>query len=124
MEIKQIVYVATVVVAVLSLLVGAAFALNLALDETESAKDLVEIIQLFVVASAIVIGGFFALYKLQIFRDFEPYLTVSQEVSHRFVGDNYIHVETTATLHNSSKVKIEIRKGLFRLQQIAPTSDE
>ena len=88
MEIKQIVYVATVVVAVLSLLVGAAFALNLALDETESAKDLVEIIQLFVVASAIVIGGFFALYKLQIFRDFEPYLTVSQEVSHRFVGDN------------------------------------
>ena len=112
------------VVAVLSLLVGAAFALNLALDDTESAKDLIEIIQLCVVASAIVIGGSFALYKLQIFRDFEPHLTVSQKVSHRVVGNEYIHVETTATLHNSSRVKIEIRQGLFRLQQIAPATDE
>ena len=123
-DLKWILYVAAVVVAVLILLFGVAFVLNLTLDEIDNAKDLVEIIQLFVVASAIVIGGFFALYKLQIFRDFEPHLTVTQEVSHRFVGDKYIHVETTATLHNSSKVKIEIRKGLLRLQQIAPTSDE
>ena len=123
-DLKWMLYVAAVVALVLSLLVGVAFVLNFTLDETESAKDLVEIIQLFVVASAIVIGGFFALYKLQIFRDFEPHLTVSQEVSHRFVGDKYIHVETTATLHNSSRVKIEVREGLFRLQRIAPTSDE
>ena len=124
MKIRQITYLAIVIVAVLSLLVGAAFALNLALDETESAKDLVEIIQLCVVASAILIGGFFALYKLQIFRDLEPHLTVSQKVSHRVVGNEYIHVEMTATLHNSSRVKIEVREGLFRLQQIAPLSDE
>ncbi len=123
MDIRRIVYVAVVVIAVLTIL-GAAFGLNLLLDETESAKDLVEIVQLFVVASAIVIGGVFATYKLQIFRDFEPHLTISQEVSHRYVGDSYVHVETTATLHNSSRVKIEIREGLFRLQQIAPTSDE
>ena len=121
---KRILYGVIVGVVVLGVWIGAASLLNLALDETESAKDLVEIIQLFVVASAIVIGGFFAIYKLQIFRDFEPHLTVSQEVSHRFVSDEYIHVETTATLYNSSRVKIEIRKGLFRLQQIAPTSDE
>ncbi len=124
MDIRRIAYVAVVVIAVLTIFVGAAFGLNLLLDETESAKDLVEIVQLFVVASAIVIGGVFATYKLQIFRDFEPHLTISQEVSHRFVGENYIHVETTATLYNSSKVKIEIRKGLFRLQQIAPASAE
>lgn len=124
MDIRRIAYVSIVVFVVLSILIVAAFVLNLALDETESAKDLVEIIQLFVVASAVVIGGFFALYKLQIFRDFEPHLTVSQKVSHRIVGNEYIHVETTATLHNSSRVKIEIREGLFRLQQIAPTSDE
>ena len=123
-DLKWMLYVAAVVALVLSLLVGVAFVLNFTLDETESAKDLVEIIQLFVVASAIVIGGFFTLHKLQIFRDFEPHLTVSQEVSHRFVGDKYIHVETTATLHNSSRVKIEVREGLFRLQRIAPTSDE
>ena len=121
---KRILYGVIVGVVVLGVWIGAASLLNLALDETESAKDLVEIIQLFVVASAIVIGGFFAIYKLQIFRDFEPHLTVSQEVSHRFVGDKYIHVETTATLHNSSRVKIEVREGLFRLQRIAPTSDE
>ena len=123
MDIRRIAYVAVVVIAVLTIL-GAPFGLNLLLDKTERAKDLVEIIQLFIVASAIVTGGFFALYKLQIFRDFEPHLTVSQEVSHRYVGDSYVHVETTATLHNSSRVKIEIREGLFRLQQIAPTSDE
>ena len=121
---RQIVYVAMVVVGAMTALIGAALGLNLLLDETESVKDLIEIVQLFVVASAVVIGGVFALYKLQIFRDFEPHLTVSQEVSHRYVGDSYVHVETTATLHNSSRVKIEIREGLFRLQQIAPVSDE
>lgn len=124
MDIRRTAYVAIVVFVVLSILIVAAFVLSLALHETEGAKDLVEIIQLFIVASAIVIGGFFALYKLQIFRDFEPHLTVSQEISHRFIGENYIHVETTATLHNSSRVKIEIRKGLSRLQQIAPASAE
>ena len=124
MDIRRIAYVVIVILAVLTILVSAAFGLNLLLDETESAKDLVEIIQLIIVASGIVIGGYFALYKLQVFRDFEPHLTVSQEVSHRYVGDSYVHVETTATLHNSSRVKIEIREGLFRLQQIAPVSDE
>ncbi len=124
MGIRQILYVAMVVVGAMTALIGAALVLNLLLDETESVKDLIEIIQLFVVASAIVIGGVFALYKLQIFRDFEPHLTVSQEVSHRFVGDEHAHIETTVTLHNSSRVKIEIRKGLFRLQQISPTSDK
>ena len=122
MDIRRIAYVAIVVFAVLAILIVAAIILTLVLDETEGAKDRVEIIQLFVVASAVVIGGFFALYKLQIFRDFEPHLTVSQEVSHRIIGEKFIHVETTATLHNSSRVKIEIREGLFRLQQIAPTS--
>lgn len=124
MNIRRIAYVAIVVFVVLSILIVAAFVLNLALDETEGAKDLAEIIQLFVVASAVVIGGFFALYKLQIFRDFEPHLTVSHEISHRFIGDRFIHIEVTATLHNSSKVMIDVQKGLFRLQQIAPTSDE
>ena len=124
MGIRQIVYAAMVVVGAMTALIGAALGLNLLLDETESAKDLIEIIQLFIVASAVVIGGVFALYKLQIFRDFEPHLTVSQEVSHRFVGDEHAHIETTVTLHNSSRVKIEVRKGLFRLQQISPTSDK
>lgn len=102
MGIRQIVYVAMVVVGAMTALIGAALGLNLLLDETESAKDLIEIIQLFIVASAVVIGGVFALYKLQIFRDFEPHLTVSQEVSHRFVGDEHAHIETTVTLHNGS----------------------
>lgn len=124
MEIRQIAYVAIAVFAVLTILFAAALALSFFLDETEGAKDIVEMIQLFVVASAVVIGGIVALYKLQIFRDFQPHLTVTQKVSHRVVGNEYIHVEMTATLHNSSRVKIEVREGLFRLQQIAPLSDE
>ncbi len=124
MGLKQIWYVAIVVVVALSVLAVTTFVLNFALDETENVKDVVEILQLFVVASAIIIGGFFALFKFQVFRDFEPHLTVTHKISHRFIGDEYTHVEVTATLHNGSKVKIEVRKSLFRIQQIAPVSEE
>ena len=71
---------------------------------------------------AIVAGGFFAAYKWQIFRDFEPHLTITHEVSHRSIGDSYVHIDVTATLHNSSRVKIEFRRGFVRLQRIV--SDE
>ncbi len=73
---------------------------------------------------AITSGAIFAYYKFEIFRDFEPHLTITQKVSHRLISDNYVHIEATATLHNSSKVAVEIREAFFRLQQISPFSDE
>ena len=64
------------------------------------------------------------LYKLRIFRDFQPHLTISHKASHRGIGDNYIHLDLTATLHNNSKTHVEVRKALFVLQRISPASDE
>ena len=69
---------------------------------------------------AILAGGVFAFLKFRLFRDFEPHLTVSQEVSHRSVGDSYVHILVVSTLHNSSRVLVELREGLFRLQQVHP----
>lgn len=51
-------------------------------------------------------------------------MTISQEVSHRQIGDSYIHVNVAATLQNNSKVKVELQEGFFLLQQIAPVNDE
>ena len=73
---------------------------------------------------AICVGGAFAYYRLQIFRSFEPHLTITNKVSHRRIGHSYVHIAVTATLLNSSRVKIDLREGYFLLMQIAPTSDE
>ena len=35
-----------------------------------------------------------------------------------------MHIDATAILHNSSKVQIELRKGLIILQGVSPVSDE
>ena len=91
---------------------------------SSSFGDSAKVVQALGTVVAIFSGGFFAYYKLQMFRDFEPHLTISHRVSHRPVGDSYVHIDVTAILHNSSKVQIEIRKGFFLLQQISPVSDE
>ena len=110
--------------AILVVTVIVLFVLNRALTDTERVEELAGSVQSVVAIVAILGGGAFAYYKLQIFRVFEPHLTISHEVSHRYIGDNYVHIAVTATLHNSSKVKMELRKGFFLLQQISPLSDE
>ena len=74
--------------------------------------------------TVIFVGGVFAYWRFQIFRTFQPHLTISHEVSHRLVGDNYVHIAVTASLHNSSRVKVELREAFFSLQGIAPTTNE
>ena len=112
------------VVAVLGLLACVAFLLAFILPNVGRAKDIAAIIQSSVAAAAIVTGGIFAYYKLQLFRDFKPHLTISHNISHRILSDSYMHIDVTATLHNRSKVQIELRKGFSRLQGVAPVSDE
>ena len=73
---------------------------------------------------AVCLGGVFAYQRLQIFRTFEPHLTVSHSIHHRLIGDSYTHIDVTATLLNSSRVQVELREGFFLLQQIAPETDE
>lgn len=72
----------------------------------------------------IVVGGSFALYKLGVFRDLKPHLTLEQEVTHRQVGDDYLHVAVRVTLINSSKVAMEIREAEFLTLQIDQLSNE
>ena len=115
---------AVIVSVVLVLLVGTLVALNLTLAGTGKLKDLAGVIQSVVTAFAIIAGGIFAAYKWQVFRESEPHLTITNEVSHRLVGDSYVHIAVTAILHNSSKVKMEFREAFFLLQQISPVSDE
>lgn len=125
---------ALIVVGVLLLLAASTLGLNYWLTdasrtltgatEISRIKDVVGIIQGFVWAFLIVAGGIFAYRKLQLFRDFEPHLTITQHVTHRPLGTQYIHVAVTATMHNSSKVKVEIRDFFFRMHQIQPASDQ
>ncbi len=120
----QVWRVLAVIVGAIILLILPVVVINLILSDISHAKDLAAIVQSGFTVVAIVVGGVLAFYKLQIFRDFEPHLTISNSISHRLLGTKYVHVAVTATLHNSSKVKVEIRSGFFRLQQLAPASDE
>ena len=115
---------AVIVSVVLVLLVVTLVALNLTLTGTSKLKDLAGVIQSVVTAFAIIAGGIFAAYKWQVFRESEPHLTITNKVSHRPIGDSYIHIAVTVVLHNSSKVKMEFREALFRIQQVSPVTDE
>ena len=72
---------------------------------------------------AIGLGGVFAWRRGFLFRYGQPHLTISHEVTHRRISDSYVHLELTATLRNSSRVKVEVLDGLFTVQQLAPVSD-
>ncbi|MCY4436903.1 MAG: hypothetical protein OXE05_06165 [Chloroflexi bacterium] len=93
-------------------------------SNTAMSGEMLGIAQALVTIVAIVAGGLFAAYKWQVFRESEPHLTITHEVSHRTVGESYVPIAVTASLHNSSKVHIELLKGTFSLQLLSPTTDE
>lgn len=106
------------------LAVALAFAvLDWFLPSAVSVKDRAGIIQGVVTALAIIFGGLLAAVKLELFRDFEPHLTITHEVSHRRVGDSYVHIAVKAALHNTSKVRVDIHSAIFRVHQVAPFTD-
>ena len=115
---RQVQLSALTVIVVLALIIGSIMFIP------ASAKDKAVTVQSVVTSAAILLGGFFAVFKLQIFRDFEPHLSISQEVSHRFIGGDYVHIVVTATLNNRSRVKAELLKGFLRVQKILPAADE
>ncbi len=117
----------SLVATVLAVVVGLCLiilAASLAALRIENFRESVEITQSLFTIIAIIAGGLFAWHKWQEFRESEPHLTITHEVSHRPVGDSYVHIAVTAVLHNSSKVHIELREGLYWLQQVTPVSDE
>lgn len=106
------------------LTVSAAFA-GLALwTDAANLKDVAGVVQAFMAAIAIALGGVFAWFKLQIFRDLTPHLTISHEVSHRIISPSYALIDVTVVLHNGSRVHVELREAVFRLQMVSPLSDE
>ena len=112
------------VISVAAVLASAAVGLGYGLPQIGGVGDALSMVQVFVTALVMVAGGIFAYRKLQLFRDFEPHLTVTQTVSSRVVGSQYAHIVVTATLHNSSKVRVEVQECLFRIHQVQPLTDE
>ena len=78
------------------------------------------VVQGIVTVLAIGVGGVYALYKLEVFREFEPHLTITQEASHRKIGAGYVYISVDVSLVNRSNVAIRIRDGSFWMQSVAP----
>ena len=81
-------------------------------------------VQSVITVAAILVGGYLAWRNLHIFRAREPHVTIEHSLSHRLIGEDYVHISVTVTLHNSSRVHVEFRDGSFTLQQVAPVSNE
>ena len=117
----QVRWIVLSIIVVLALLIGGCLIWSWGLS---TVKDVTSIALSVITSGAILAGGSFAVFKLQLFRDLEPHLSISQEVSHRLINDNYVHIDVTSTLNNSSKVRVDVREGFFRVQQILPVTDE
>ena len=115
---------ATLAALAAALTVSAAFAALAIWSDAAHLKDAAAVVQALITAAAIGIGGAFAWFKLQIFRDLTPHLTISHEVGHRIISPSYALIDVTVVLHNGSKVHVELREAIFRLQMVAPISDE
>ena len=118
--IKKTILIGVIVLALLAAAVYAASLIPVIAGILEPAR----IVQAVVIAVATIMTAYIAQDRLQIFRTFEPHLTIEQQVSHRHIGESYIHIGVTAILRNSSKVKVEVRDALFHLYKIAPIQDE
>lgn len=114
MQDRLIVILLLVLAAVVGMFLLVAL-LNWALPEAASLGDWASIVLALVTVLAILFGGLFAAVKFDLFRDFEPHLTISHTIRHRSVGSDYVHIDVTAVLHNSSRVKVELQDGYFLL---------
>ena len=76
-----------------------------------------------VTAMAIVAGLAIAWYKLDIFREFEPHLTIEQTIQSRLLGNSYRLIVANVVLTNKSKVLVKPLEGYCRLAQVSPLDD-
>ncbi len=98
----------TLAVLVTTILVGITCGVSALSDD--GFGDAAKTVQALGTLAAIIAGGVFALYKLQVFRDFQPHLTITHEISHRPIGESYVHLDVIATLRNSSRTHVEVHK--------------
>ena len=88
-----------------------------------SFKDAAAAVQSIGILVILSVGGALTYYRFYLFRSSYPNLTVVHEVSHRRVGKSYVHIAVNASLHNGSRVRVEIDQSYSVLQRIAPTTD-
>ena len=87
------------------------------------AKEVRDDLRHIATALAIAAGVSIAWYKLDIFREFEPHLSIEQTIESRRLGNSFRLIVATAILTNNSKVLVKPREGYCRLAQTAPLSD-
>ena len=90
---------------------------------TDTVRDWLTIVGAIVSIAVVIGGGVLARRNAQIFRAKSPHVVISHEISHRPVGNSYVHIFVTAALHNSSRVHIEFLDGFASLKQVNPISD-
>ena len=84
-----------------------------ALPDSAPLGDWADIVLALVTILAILFGGLFAAVKFDLFRDFEPHLTITHAINHRTLGNGYTHLDVKATLNNSSKGKGGTARGIL-----------
>ena len=118
---------AWIATALIGLLVAGAlvapFLLDAALPDPDRARNILGVIQPFVTVVAIGVGGVWAYFRFQVFRTIEPHLSIRHRITHRRLSDSYTHIEVTAFLHNSSRVRVELERGVALVQEVGPISD-
>ena len=92
--------------------------------DTEALTNAAEFVVALATVAAIIIGGAFAWRNLWWLRTFQPHITISHAVTHRRIGTQYLHIAVVATLHNSSRVKVEIEEGFIQLLKVSPIEDD
>ena len=114
---------AIVMGAIIALAIVIAFLLDAVLPDSGHTRNIASIIQSFVTAIAILAGGYYAQARLHVFRTFRPHLTIDQDVTHRQVSEDHIHIAVTSTLRNGSQVHVGLRKAfavIAGLSRIGP----
>ena len=96
---------------------------NLTMYDINKWSSVASIVTTIATIIALSVGGWFALFKIRIFRELKPHMTVSQDVTYRHIGSQYIHIMGKASIHNSSKVAVQIDQAFIRVQAVAPISD-
>lgn len=103
--------------------IGAAFLLDAFLPGSSRARNIFSVIQSFVTIIALVTAGIWAYFRFRVFRTLQPHLYIEHRSTHRSLSSSYIHIEVTAILHNTSRVEIELERGVAIVQEVGPISD-
>ena len=118
---RQIIVVALAIAGAAALFVSISWSVMALTDM--SFKDAASSVQSIGTLVVLSVGGALAYYRFEMFRSFEPHLTITHEISHRRVGDGFVHMAVNANLSNNSRVKLDIDRCLLVIQLISPTTD-